>query len=150
MTANDDTESEPDDFTLIEQFSDTQLGQLHALVQAQWWGGQRSLEEVKLMAENTSLMIGLVDSHDRLVGFCRVLTDFAFRATIYDVMVDERLQGRGLGKRLMEALCGHPKLQRVSFLYLCCEPAMFPFYRQWGFTVHEGRTEWMIKVQREE
>jgi predicted N-acetyltransferase YhbS len=138
-------------YTLVEQLNEKQIEQLHALVQQQWWGGNRSLEDVRLMAENTSLMIGLVDAtSQRLVGYCRVLTDFAFRATIYDVMVAQELQGQGLGKRLMDALCRHPRLQRVSFIYLCCEPGMFPFYERFGFALYEGRTEWMIKIQREE
>lgn len=140
-----------DRYTLVEKLDEQQIEQLHALVQQQWWGGQRTLEDVKVMVNNTSLMIGLIESSSRqLVGFCRVLTDFSFRATIYDVMVAEQLQRSGLGKRLMEALIHHPRMQRVSFIYLCCEPELFPFYEQWGFSTYEGRAEWMIKIQREE
>lgn len=140
-----------DIYTLVEELSEQQIEELHALIQQQWWGGKRTLEDVKLMAAHTSLMLGLVEkSSDRLVGFCRVLTDFAFRATIYDVMVAEEFKGRGLGKRLMDALCKHPSLQRVSFIYLACEPDLSPFYKSWGFKAYEGRAEWMIKVQREE
>lgn len=140
-----------DSYSIVEELSDQQIEELHVLIQQQWWGGKRSLEDVKLMAANTSLMLGLVEtSSNRLVGFCRVLTDFAFRATIYDVMVKEDLKGRGLGKRLMDTLCNHPSLQRVSFIYLACEPGLSSFYETWGFKAYEGRAEWMIKVQREE
>ena len=131
--------------------NESQVEQLHALIKQQWWGGQRSLEDVKIMAANTSLMIGLIeDSSGQLVGFCRVLTDFAFRATIYDVMVTEKLKGSSLGERLMDTLCSHPSLQRVSFIYLACEPELSSFYERWGFKTYEGRAEWMIKVQRKE
>lgn len=144
-------EKSSEEFSLVSELSEVQIEQLHSLVQEQWWGTKRSLDDVKLMYENTSLMIGLVETKtNSLVGYCRVLTDFAFRATIYDVMVATEFQGLGFGKRLMNALCEHPKLQRVSFIYLCCEPNMFPFYKRWGFDVYQGRTEWMIKVQREE
>lgn len=140
-----------DSYTLVEELSEKQIEQLHALIQKQWWGGKRSLEDVKLMVENTSMMLGLVDKEtDWLIGYCRVLTDFAFRATIYDVMVADDLRGFGLGKRLMDALCNHPKLQRVSFIYLACEPKLSPFYERCGFKTYEGKAEWMIKVQREE
>lgn len=143
--------SSGDEFLLIESFTDERIDEIHSLVRHQWWGGKRELEDVRLMAQHTSLMIGLVDIRsDRLVGFSRVLTDFAFRATIYDVMVASEYQGRGLGKRLMDAICDHPKLQKVSFLYLCCEPALYAFYERCGFRGYEGRAEWMIKVQREE
>lgn len=140
-----------DGYSTVEVLNESQVEQLHALIKQQWWGGQRSLEDVQLMVANTSLMIGLIETTSgRLVGFCRVLTDFAFRATIYDVMVTEELKGSGLGKRLMETLCRHPSLQRVSFIYLACEPELSSFYERWGFKTYEGRAEWMIKVQREE
>lgn len=138
-------------FRLVESLTNTQIEQLHELMRQQWWGGARSLEDLRVMVENSSLMIGLVESGtDRLVGFSRVLTDFVFRATVYDVMVAEALQGQGLGTRLLSALCNHPKLQRVSFIYLACEPTLFSYYAQWGFKVYDGKAEWMIKVQREE
>lgn len=138
-------------YRIVETLTERQIEELHALVQQQWWGGRRSLEDIRLMTANTSLMLGLVEaSTNRLVGFCRVLTDFAFRATIYDVMVANHLKGCGLGKRLMDTLCNHPSLQRVSFIYLACEPDMSSFYEQWGFKTYEGRAEWMLKVQREE
>lgn len=140
-----------DGYSTVEVLNESQVEQLHALIKQQWWGGQRSLEDVKIMAANTSLMIGLIeDSSGQLVGFCRVLTDFAFRATIYDVMVTEKLKGSSLGKRLMDTLCSHPSLQRVSFIYLACEPELSSFYERWGFKTYEGRAEWMIKVQRKE
>jgi phosphinothricin acetyltransferase len=138
------------DFTLVESLTDEQIEQLHALCQKQWWCQGRSLEDVVLMVENTSLVLGLIEnSSQRLIGFCRVLTDCAFRATIYDVMVAEEWQGRGLGRQLMDALLQHPKLQKVSAILLRCKPKMIPFYQRWGFIVTEEESQWMIKRQRE-
>ncbi|MCA9032534.1 MAG: GNAT family N-acetyltransferase [Planctomycetaceae bacterium] len=138
-------------FAVVEQFSEVQIVQLHELVQQQWWGGKRTLEQVRIMAANSSLTIGLADAASgRLIGFCRALTDFIFRATIYDVMVDRAYQGQGLGGKLLDTLCNHPRMQEVSQIYLACEPRLFPFYERWGFKVYEARTEWMVKVQREE
>ncbi|NNE01452.1 MAG: GNAT family N-acetyltransferase [Pirellulaceae bacterium] len=146
MNSHDD-----DPFTLTERLSDPQIVQLHNLIRQQWWGTKRILTDVQSMVQNTSLMLGLIRrSDDQLVGYCRVLTDFVFRATIYDVMIDKTLQGRGLGKQLIDALCNHPKLQCVSFLYLACDPELYAFYETWGFKPYQGKAQWMIKVQREE
>ncbi len=147
----DTDQSGPDSFTFVEKLQARHVEQLHALIQRQWWGGKRSLDDVKTMLDNTSLMIGMVNGKDqRLVGFCRVLTDFTFRATIYDVMVEDEYQGRGCGKQLMDKICSHPRLANVSLIYLACEPDLALFYEQWGFRAYEGRAEWMIKIQREE
>ncbi|MCA9141075.1 MAG: GNAT family N-acetyltransferase [Planctomycetales bacterium] len=103
------------------------------------------------MVLNTNLMIGLVEhTTNRLVGCCRALTDFTFRATIYDVMVRRPLQGTGLGKRVLDAIRHHPKLQNVSLIYLACEPQLFSLYERWGFASYEGRARWMIKAQKAE
>ncbi|MCA9049916.1 MAG: GNAT family N-acetyltransferase [Planctomycetaceae bacterium] len=143
--------SDPCDYHIAEKLTDKHVVELYDLIRSQWWGGQRSLDDVRQMVQNTSLMLGLIEhSSNRLVGYCRTLTDFTFRATIYDVMVEESLQGRGLGKRLMDAMHFHPRLQNVSFIYLACEPDLYSFYAQWGFKTYEGRAQWMIKVQREE
>lgn len=136
---------------LVESLSESQIVQLHELLNQQWWGTRRSLEDVRSMLQHTSLMVGLVEvSTGRLVGFCRVLTDFVFRATVYDVMVTEPMQHKGLGQLLMSVLSSHPSLQRVSILYLCCVPEMFSFYERWGFQVYDEKTHWMIKTQRDE
>lgn len=145
------TDTTSDKLSLIEEFDEQHIEQLHELTQRQWWGGKRTLEDVKLMAQNTSMMVGLIEKDtNQLIGFCRVLTDFAFRATIYDVMVADDWKGLGLGTRLMATLCEHPRLQRVSVLYLACEPDLAPFYAKWGFEKCVGKAKWMHKVQHEE
>ena len=138
-------------FNTVNSLNDDQIVQLHALVSQQWWGGKRTLEDVRLMVRHTSLMVGLVEPNSgELVGYCRALTDFVFRATIYDVMVRHDLQRQGLGGQLVEALCQHPQLERVSLIYLACEPDLFPFYSKWGFKEYEGRAQWMVRVQHAE
>ena len=140
----------PDEIDTVERLNDTQIAQLHSLLQQQWWGKARSLQDVQTMVRHSSLVIGLVD-HDsrRLLGFCRVLTDFVFRGTVYDVMVEKAWQRRGLGQRVMQTRSEHPKLRQVGCLYLSCNPNMVPFYEAWGFRVFEDGMEWMIKGKRD-
>jgi len=132
----------------IQTLSPPQIEQLHALYQTQWWSQGRSLEDVVAMLQHTSVVVGLVDEAERLVGFCRVLTDFVFRATIYDVMVLPTWQGQGLGRRLLDEVIRDPRLQRVSAIFLCCEENMVPFYEKWEFRRFEEGPVWMIRPQR--
>ena len=135
----------------VETLTESQIQQLYELLQEQWWGWWRTLNDVRTTIANTSLMIGLIDPNsDKLAGYCRVLTDFTFRATVYDAMVAEHMRGQGLGRRPMRTLCEHPKLQSVSLIYLACEPRLVSFYEEFGFQPYAARMEWMMKVHREE
>ena len=133
----------------VERLSESQIADLHVLYQSEWWTKGRSLEDVQIMVEHSSIIIGFVDEAEKLAAFCRILTDFVFRATIYDVIVAEPLRGQGFGRRLMDCVSHHPRLQRVSTLWLCCNPDMTPFYEKWGFKVFNEGQLWMLKAQRE-
>lgn len=135
----------------VETLTPAQVEQLHGLYQSEWWTQGRSLDEVRIAVENSSLIVGFVESDSRrLVGFCRVLTDLVFRATIFDVIVAKDSRGRGLGRRLMDAVIGHPQLRRVRTLWLCCEPDMVSFYEKWGFGEFSDELLWMQKVHHRE
>lgn len=141
-------ESYNDSILIVESLTDTQVKQLCDLMNEQWWAGKRQLKDVQMMLKHTNLVIAAVEhGTNRLVGFGRVLTDFTFRATVYDVMVVGDQIGKGLGRRLLSTIINHPKLKPVEMINLCCEERLFPFYVKWGFEVCNGRAEWMVKVQ---
>ena len=70
---------------IINSFSEKQLTELHGLYQQVWWAKDRSLEQARKCVEGSQLCLGIIDEDDRLVGFARVLTDFIFKAVIFDV-----------------------------------------------------------------
>jgi ribosomal protein S18 acetylase RimI-like enzyme len=80
------------------------------------------------LTPSNSIVIGLVDECDRLIGFIRVLTDFIYRAFIFDVIVKPTHRNQGLGKQLLDSVVHHPQLQSVEYFGLYCLPEMVPFY----------------------
>lgn len=129
------------DFDQVEQLTDDQVADLHALYQQEWWTTGRTLEDVRRMLAGSDVVIGYVErDRGRLVAFARVLSDFVYKALVLDVIVAANHRGAGLGRTLMTAVMEHPKLENVRHFELYCLPEMLPFYEAWGFTADTGVT----------
>jgi GNAT superfamily N-acetyltransferase len=61
-----------------------------------------------------SLCFGLYEG-EKQVGFARVVTDYCLFAYLFDVFVDEKYRGKGLGKFLVETVMEHPELLNVNW-----------------------------------
>lgn len=77
-----------------------------------------------------------------LVGFARVISDFATIAYLGDVFVVESHRGRGLGKWMMECILAHPALQNLRRWILLTRDA-HELYRQFGFTALKSPDRYM-------
>jgi ribosomal protein S18 acetylase RimI-like enzyme len=98
------------------------------------WAKGRSLDDAKEMLRRTDLTLCAWDG-DRLIGFGRVLTDFIYRATIWDVIVDRAYQGQGVGTEIVRRILSHPRLKRVELFWLCTRRP--GFYEKLGFSAKE-------------
>ncbi|MGK7932846.1 MAG: GNAT family N-acetyltransferase [Microcystaceae cyanobacterium] len=126
-------------FEIIDHLNASQHQALTHLYQQTWWGHSRTLTEIEKMIEQSDIVIGIVlRVNQELVGFTRILTDYCYRAVIFDVIVDEYYQGQGLGNLLMKTIVEHPSLQNVEALLLFCRPDMVSFYEKWGFSEGEN------------
>lgn len=127
----------------VYSLSDRQLNDLHELYKNEWWTSNRTFEETKACVEGSPICIGLINDQDELVGFARVLTDFIFKALIFDVIVSIDYRGLGLGDKLMSLIKTHPKLSKVRCFELYCLPEMFSYYRTHGFSAKVGEIKLM-------
>ena len=115
-----------------------QLRQLQQLLDAHsFWASGRSQRELsRMLAASQAVVSAWQGSH--LVGFGRASSDGVFRAVLWDVVVAGEHQGRGLGRRIVEALLQEPALQGVERVYLMTTHSS-GFYEQLGFTAVEGQ-----------
>lgn len=135
------------EYHLVESLTAAQVDDLVVLYRNEPWSSQRQRCDVEKMLKTTDLVIGLVNQSDRLVAFTRVLTDFVYRATVYDVIVTPSDRGQGLGKTLLETVVQHPQLRSVEIITLFCLPEMIPFYEQWGFSINTSGMQLMFRNQ---
>jgi GNAT superfamily N-acetyltransferase len=130
--------------TLIHQLTPAQIEQLHQMYLKEWWSQERALADVPILLNNTDLLFGLWDDEaQQLAAFARVLTDWVYRAILFDVIVATDYRGRGLGATLVEHITTHPRLAQVECIQLFCTPEMRPFYQKYGF----GQAEQLLMVR---
>jgi predicted GNAT family N-acyltransferase len=130
--------------TLIHQLTPAQIEQLHQMYRQEWWSKERALDDVPTLLSNSDLLFGLWDEEaQRLAAFSRVLTDWVYRAILFDVIVAADYRGQGLGAKLIEQVTTHPQLSQVECIQLFCTPKMQPFYEKYGF----GQAEQLLMVR---
>lgn len=116
------------------ELNEQQIAQVHQLYQQEWWTNERTLVETQKCIAGSQICIGLIDKNNNIVGFARVLTDYIFKALIFDLIIDRPYRKQGLGNQLLKTIKDHPKLQQVKAFELYCLPELEAFYKQHGFS----------------
>jgi GNAT superfamily N-acetyltransferase len=96
-----------------------------------YWARGVPLDVVKKSVEN-SICFSVHHEPDGQVGFARVVTDRATFAYLADVFVLAPHRGRGVSRRMMEAVLSHPELQGLRRWLLATRDA-HDLYARFGF-----------------
>jgi len=82
---------------VIYELSENHIKDLHNLYTNEWWTNQRSLEETRKCVRGSQVCIGLIENNS-LIGFVRVITDYTFKALIFDLIINRDYRAKKLGK----------------------------------------------------
>jgi aralkylamine N-acetyltransferase len=97
---------------------------------------RRPIRKVKKALKYSFLVVCMWEvrgSHRRLIGFARATSDWAFNATIWDVVVDPKYQKKGLGKAMMQFMIRKLRKEDISNITLFADPHVVNFYQNLGF-----------------
>ncbi len=83
--------------------------------------------------DDSDIVAGAPPPTARLVGLARCTSDGAFNATLWDVVVDPGLQGRGLGKALVERVVRSLLRREIANVTLFADARVVDFYGALGF-----------------
>lgn len=120
------------------------IGVVHAYLSNEaYWSKEIPLAVVERSVRN-SLCFGVYDGN-ALVGFARVISDYATFAYLGDVFVLPEYRGQGLSKYLMTAISEHPDLQGLRRFHLVTRDA-HGLYEQFGFQTVSDPGRHMEKV----
>jgi GNAT superfamily N-acetyltransferase len=110
------------------------------LEESSYWAAGIPLPTVRRAVQN-SLPFGIYHE-GALVGFARVITDYATFAYVGDVFVLEPHRGKGLSRWLMETIVADPRLSDFRRWMLATRDA-HGLYAQTGFTPLANVERWM-------
>ena len=132
-----------DDYVLTTDPNAIDIGAVHAFLEQSYWARGIPLEIVRRALEH-SLSFGLLREH-QLVGFARVISDYATFAYVSDVFVLPEFRGQGLATWMMTCILAHPELQGLRRWCLATRDA-HQLYAQVGFERTTIPERWMEKL----
>ena len=136
-------ESQYGEFTISTNRNRLQIDVIHKyLSEESYWATERTKEQTETAIKH-SLPFGAYKG-ENLIGFARVVTDYATFAYLGDVFVLPEFQGKGLGKFLMKAITGHPDLQNLRRWILATKDA-HTLYEKFEFSALRHPERWMEK-----
>ena len=113
------------------------------MCQNTFWASNRSRKDIKKMLGGSLVVISVWQGKN-IIGFGRATTDTIYRAVLWDIVVDKRYQGKGVGKAIVEALVKNPLLSKVEKIYLMTTNHE-EFYSKMGFVKDSKKTLMLFK-----
>ena len=129
-----------DGYLISTDKSKIDIATVHRFLSQTYWAEGIPIEIVKRGVDN-SLCFAIYRG-ERLIGFARVITDFATFAYLADVFILPKERGKGLSKWLMRVILDHPRLQGLRRFTLATRDA-HGLYAQFGFTPFDKPERWM-------
>jgi predicted GNAT family N-acyltransferase len=111
------------------------IDKLCDLLRNSYWANNRKKEVIKKSIEK-SICIGIY-LNEEIIGFARIVTDYATMYWLCDVIIDEKHRKNGLGKKLIEIITQMKELDGL-FGILATRDA-HGLYEKYGFKRVEGK-----------
>ena len=102
------------------------------------WANRRSCRDLKKMISNSSIIVSAWKKN-KIIGFGRATTDTIFRANLWDIVVDNKYRGQGIGEEIVNLIVNDDLLINVEKIYLMtthCES----FYLKMDFNKENKQT----------
>ncbi len=126
---------------ILEGAENIRLEDVVRLLRATYWAGQRPVEKIEASMKHSACFGVWLEEEEKLVGFARVISDYATTYYLCDVIIDEAYRGRGLGTALISHIESRPEYAGLRGLLLTRDA--HGLYAKFGFETVSGRA--MVK-----
>lgn len=111
------------------------------LLKSTYWADRRSEEQIGRSVLNSSCYGVYLEEEEKLVGFARVISDYATTYYLCDVVIDQDYRSRGLGTALVSYIESLPLYRGLRGVLITRDA--HGLYRKLGYEVLDGRV--MVK-----
>ena len=112
------------------------------LLRMTYWADKRPAEQIEKSMQNSSCYGVRLDDDKKLVGFARVISDYATTYYLCDVIIDTDYQHMGLGTALVSYIESLPEYTGLRGILITRDA--HDLYRKFGYEVLNGRV--MVKA----
>ena len=130
------------EYRVVEDINEMKLDDIVRLLRTTYWADKRPVEKIEKSVQNSKCYGLYLEEAENLVGFARVIIDYATNYYLSDVIIDEKYRNKGLGKALVSHIVSSPELQGLRGILVTKDAQKL--YSQYGFEVVDGRV--MVKA----
>ena len=128
-------------YRIVDGVGDISVEDVARLLKTTYWAEKRSLETIEKSLCNSSCYGMYLEDEGKLVGFARVISDYATTYYLCDVVVDPDYRGRGLGAALVSHIESLPEYEGLRGILVTRDA--HALYEKFGYEVLNGRV--MVK-----
>jgi len=125
------------EYRIVEGKENIKVEDVVRLLKMTYWADSRPVEKIDKSMENSKCVGLYVDGVERLVGFARVISDYATTYYLCDVIIDVDYQHKGLGKALVSYVVSMPDYKGLRGLLVTKDA--HKLYEKYGYEIINDR-----------
>ena len=124
-------------YSIVDGSEKMNIDEVVRLLRMTYWADKRPAEQIEKSMQKSSCYGVRLDDDKKLVGFARVISDYATTFYLCDVIIDPAYRQRGLGTALVSHILSLPEYAGLrGFLVTRDAHAL---YAKFGFRPADGR-----------
>ena len=124
-------------YRIVEGKEKIKVEEVARLLKMTYWADTRPIEKIRKSMDNSECYGLFVEGIDQLIGFARVITDYATTYYLCDVIIDNEYQHNGLGKALVSHIASMPKYAELRGLLVTKDA--HGLYEKYGYEIINNR-----------
>ena len=124
-------------YRIVDDLDKMKLEDIVRLLRMTYWADKRPVEIIEKSVRNSSCYGLYLEDADKLVGFARVISDYATAYYLCDVIIDTEYQHKGLGTALVSYIDSLPNFSGLRGFLITRDA--HSLYRKFGYEVVNER-----------